>query len=403
MTSSDTRSSPLSPSLIWLLTVVAGASVANLYYNQPLLPDIAASFHVPPGAVGTVATVTQVGYAVGLLLFVPLGDVVERRRMIVSLLVAVAIALALAAASPSLGVLTVASFAIGVTTVVPQLIIPFVAGLAPAEKRGRIVGQVVSGILVGILVGRAVAGLLGHLTGWRSVFAYASVAMLLLGLVMRRLLPVAPPASEHMPYRALLGSLVTLWRREPVIRDASLIGALSFASFSAFWTTLAFRLREAPLDYGSGVAGAFGLLGVIGAAAAPIAGRMADKRSPRATVGVSLLVNVTAWIVLLAFGHTLAGIAIGVLLLDAGTQAAQVSNQARVYALPAEAHGRLNTLYMVCYFIGGAAGSALATVAWGASHWLGVCGVGLGAMGLALAVYWGNRGAEARSSRSVGG
>lgn len=377
-----TRTPPRS--LVLLLTVAAGMSVANLYYNQPLLSDIAASFHASSASAGVIATLTQVGYALGLLLFVPLADSMERRRLIVALLVAVAIALAATATSPTLPILAVASFAVGVTTVVPQLVIPFAAGLAPPSVRGRIVGQVVGGVLIGILVGRVVAGGIGHLTGWRSVFGDAAVAMLLLALAMWRLLPRTPPAAGAMPYGRLLRSLGPLFRREPVIRDTALIGALTFASFSAFWTTLAFRLRAAPLDYGSGVAGAFGLLGVIGAAAAPLAGRLADRRSPRATVGLALLVNLAAWLVMLAAGHTLAGLAIGVILLDAGTQAAQVSNQARIYALPAEAHGRLNTIYMVCYFVGGAIGSALGTVMWGRAGWGGVCGVGTTAILLAL-------------------
>jgi predicted MFS family arabinose efflux permease len=334
-----------------------------------------------------IATLTQAGYALGLLLFVPLGDVVERRRLIVLLLCVVGAALTGAALSPSLSLLALASFAIGVTTVVPQLIVPFAAGLAPAGMRGRVVGQVVSGLLVGILAGRSVAGALGHVIGWRGVFAAAAGTMWLLALVLWRLLPLAPAAGARLPYRELLRSLGTLWRREPAIRDAALLGALTFASFSAFWTTLTFRLHLAPLDYGSGVAGAFGLVGIVGAGAAPIAGRLADRRSPRHIVGLALLVNVTAWAVLLLAGHTLAGIAAGVLLLDAGTQAAQVSNQARVYALPAEAHGRFNTIYMVCYFVGGAVGSTAATMAWGAYGWRGVCCVGLGSLGLALATY----------------
>jgi predicted MFS family arabinose efflux permease len=376
-----------SPRLIWLLTIAAGISVANLYYNQPLLSEIGATFAASPGQVGVIATLTQAGYALGLLLFVPLGDVVERRHLIVLLLCAVGAALVGAALSPSLSLLALASLAIGVTTIVPQLIIPFAAGLAPAGTRGRVVGQVVSGLLVGILAGRSVAGALGNLIGWRGVFATAAAAMWLLALVLRRLLPLAPPAAARLPYRELLRSLGSLWRREPVIRDAALLGALTFASFSAFWTTLTFRLRLAPLDYGSGVAGAFGLLGIVGAGAAPIAGRLADRRSPRHIVGLALLVNVAAWVVLLLAGHTLAGIAAGVLLLDAGTQAAQVSNQARVYALPAEAHGRFNTIYMVCYFVGGAVGSAVATVAWGMYSWRGVCAVGLISLGLALVTY----------------
>lgn len=322
-----------------------------------------------------------------MLLFVPLGDIVERRRLIVLLLLAVAASLAAAASSPSLGFLIAASFAIGVTTVVPQLILPFAASMSAPGVRGRVVGQVVSGLLVGILAGRAVAGAVAHYAGWRSMFALASVAMLLLAATLRFALPLAPPAAGDLSYARLLQSLGTIFRSEPGIRDAALLGALTFASFSAFWTTLAFRLSAPPLHYGSATAGAFGLIGLVGAVAAPLAGRMADTRSPRRTVGIGLVVNLAAWVLMLFGGHTLLGLAAGVILLDAGTQVAQVSNQARVYAMPAEMHGRLNTIYMTCYFVGGATGSAAATLAWGALGWSGVCAVALGALAMALLVY----------------
>lgn len=377
--------------LIWLLTIATGASVANLYYNQPLLSDIARTFDATPRAAGAIATLTQAGYAVGLLLFVPLGDIVERRRLIVTLLCCVTGALLLAGAGSTLGVVIAASFAIGVTTVVPQLMLPFAAGLAPPDMRGRIVGQVVSGLLVGILAGRAVAGLVNDLAGWRAMFVVAGAAMLALALLMRWMLPTAPPATRAT-YGALVRSLVTLFRQEPVIRDAAILGALTFAAFSAFWTTLAFRLQAPPLNSGSAVAGAFGLLGLVGAAVAPIAGRRADRRPPRRTIGLALLGNIAAWIVLLLAGHTLWGIAVGVLVLDAATQAGQVSNQARVYALPMEAHSRFNTIYMVCYFVGGSLGSAAAVLAWDSFRWTGVCGVALACLLLAYAVYHCRRG-----------
>ena len=376
--------------LIWLLTVATGASVANLYYNQPLLSDIARTFHASTRAAGSIAMVTQAGYAVGLLLFVPLGDVVERRRLIVTLLCCVTGSLVVAGMGPTLGVVIAASFAIGVTTIVPQLLLPFAAGLAPPKMRGRVVGHVVSGLLVGILAGRAVAGVVNDLAGWRAMFTGAGIAMLGLALLLWRMLPsVAPTLS--VSYLGLLRSLGTIFRGEPVIRDAALLGALTFAAFSAFWTTLAFRLQEPPLHSGSAVAGAFGLLGLVGAAVAPIAGRHADRRHPRRTVGHALLGNIVAWIVLLLVGHTLWGIAIGVLLIDAATQAGQVSNQARVYALPAEAHSRFNTIYMVCYFIGGSVGSAVAVLAWDRYRWNGVCAMALASLALAYGVWFARR------------
>jgi predicted MFS family arabinose efflux permease len=393
VTQPDAKTQPTKPPsrrLIWLLTVATGASVANLYYNQPLLSSIARTFHATPRAAGAIATLTQAGYAVGLLLFVPLGDIVERRRLITLLLCLVAGALLIVGLGPTLRVVMAASFAVGVTTVVPQLLLPFAAGLAPPSMRGRIVGQVVSGLLVGILAGRAVAGVVGDVAGWRAMYLGASAAMLVLAVVLWRALPAVKPATAAS-YGSLIRSIGTLFRKEPVIRDAALLGALTFAAFSAFWTTLAFRLQEPPLHSGSAMAGSYGLIGLVGAAVAPLAGRTADKTHPRRTVGLALLGNVVAWLVLLALGHALWGLAIGVLLLDAATQAAQVSNQARVYALPTHAHNRLNTIYMVGYFIGGAAGSALAVVAWDAFRWPGVCAVALGSLLTAYAVYFARR------------
>jgi predicted MFS family arabinose efflux permease len=217
------------------------------------------------------------------------------------------------------------------------------------------------------------------------MFALAAVLMLGLAAALVRWLPATPP-SAVMSYGALLRSLWPLMREQPVVRDAALLGALNFAAFSAFWTTLAFRLATPPLHHGGDVAGLFGLLGIAGALTAPLAGRFADRASPRRAIGAAVGINLLAWIALLLGGRSLAGLAIGVVLLDAGTQGAQVSNQARVYALPAHAHSRLNTIYMVAYFVGGAIGSVLGATAWTTWGWAGVCGFGLLVTGVAGAV-----------------
>jgi predicted MFS family arabinose efflux permease len=369
-----------------LLAITAGAAVANLYYNQPLLPEIGRSFGVADGRTGFVSTATQTGYAIGLLLFVPLGDVLERRRLMIVLLVAVALSLTGAAAAPSLLIMVVASLAIGVTTVVPQLVIPFAAGLAEPEQRGRTVGQIMGGLLIGILAARVVAGVIGAALGWRAMFAIAAALMLLLALVLAWVLPPSPPPTQ-MSYPALLRSLWTLVRSEPVVRDAAVIGALVFLAFSAFWTTLAFRLELAPLHYGSSVAGMFGLVGIVGASAAPLVGRLADRRTPRSTVGLGLIVIGVSFLLFLFAGHTLVGLVGGVIVLDAGTQTVGVSNQARIYSLPELLHNRLNTIYMVTYFVGGSVGSALGVWAWRLWRWTGVCTVGIAALVLAGIVY----------------
>lgn len=327
------------------------------------------------------------GYAVGLLVFVPLGDVLERRRLMVTLLVAVAAALGAAAAAPAFGWLALASLVIGATTIVPQLVIPFAAALTPASLRGAVVGRIMGGLLIGILAARVLAGAVGAVLGWRAMFAIAALLMLVLAAALGRLLPPAPPPAATMPYGALLRSLGTLARQEPVLRDAAAIGALVFVGFSAFWTTLAFRLELAPLHYGSTVAGLFGLVGVVGASAAPLVGRLADRSSPRDTVGIGLAVLALSYVLFLLFGHTIAGLVAGVILVDAGMQVVGVSNQARIYRLAEAAHSRLNTVYMVTYFAGGSVGSALGVWAWGRWRWTGVCVVALAAVALAIALY----------------
>jgi predicted MFS family arabinose efflux permease len=371
---------------VGLLAFTAGAAVANLYYCQPLLPAIGRTFGVANGREGLVSTAAQVGYALGLLVFVPLGDRLERRRLIVSLLVAVSAALAAAAAAPSFGWLVAASVAVGVTTVVPQLVIPFAAGLTPPTMRGSVVGRIMGGLLIGILGARVVAGAVGDWLGWRAMFAIAAALMLLLAAALARLLPPAPPRAA-MPLRTLFGSLVELARREPVLRDASTIGALVFLAFSAFWTTLAFRLELAPLHYGSTVAGLFGLVGIVGASVAPLAGRFADRSTPRTTVGYGLVVLMVSYVLFWLAGHTIAGLVAGVILVDAGMQVVNVSNQARIYSLPEEAHSRLNTVYMVSYFAGGSLGSALGVWAWGRWRWSGVCALATASVAAALVVY----------------
>jgi predicted MFS family arabinose efflux permease len=371
---------------IGLLSFTAGAVVANLYYNQPLLPQIGRTFGLVNGRVGLVSTAGQVGYAVGLLLFVPLGDILERRKLMVGLLVAVALSLAVATFAPNISVLAAASFAIGVTTVVPQVVVPYAAGLVDATSRGRVIGRVMGGLLIGILAARVLAGIVGEIAGWRAMFGLAALLMLALAVALSRLLPVEPPRAV-MRYSALLRSLATIARTEPVVRDAASIGALNFVAFSAFWTTLAFRLERAPLHYGSAVAGAFGVVGIVGAMVAPRVGKLADKRTPRRTVGIGLWIVTASFVVFALAGSTLAGLFIGVIVLDAGMQVVNISNQTRVYQLPASEHNRLNTVYMVTYFAGGSIGSALGVWAWGRWQWTGVCAVGLIAMVLSGAVY----------------
>jgi predicted MFS family arabinose efflux permease len=357
------------------MAAASGATAANLYYNQPLLGDIGRDLGASGGMLGLVPTLTQVGYAAGMLLIVPLGDSLERRRVIVTMSALVSLALVGAALAPTLPWLVIASFLVGATTVVPQLLVPFAAHLAPAAQRGRVVGTVMSGLLIGILLSRTAAGFVGTHLGWRAMFWLAAGFMLLLAVVLRFTLPSQPPVAA-MPYPELMRSLVHLARTEPVLRIHAVLGALTFGAFSVFWSTLALYLESLPEHYGPQVAGLFGVVGVVGALIAPVVGRYADSHGGRRinmfAIGVLLLSFVVMW----PLGRWLWGIALGVVLLDLGVQGNHISNQTRVYALRPEARSRLNTLYMVTYFAGGAAGSWLGTTAWTHAGWTGVCAAG---------------------------
>lgn len=368
------------------MAIACGITVANLYYNQPLLALLAREFHTSARAVGLIPTLTQVGYALGILLLVPMGDLLERRRLIVIMMGLTAIALALAAVSPGLPWLIVASFAIGLTTIAAQIIIPFATQLVEPNERGKAVGMVMSGLFIGILLARTVSGFVGVALGWRAMYWLASGLMLMLAVVMARVLPRSQP-SLQLSYGRLMRSLVHLMRTQPRLQQASLIGAMTFGAFSAFWSTLAFLLEQPPYDYGSDVAGLFGLVGVVGAAIAPVAGKVADRQSPRLTVGLGLVTTAGSFVLFWALGNQIWGLIIGVILLDLGVQTTQISNQTSIYQLPADIHSRLNAVYIMFYFMGGAVGSFLGAYGWSHWGWPGVCRLSLGLMAIAAIIF----------------
>ena len=376
--------------LVWIMAIAGGATVANLYYNQPLLAIMAQSFHASPHVIGFIPTLTQIGYATGILLFVPLGDLTDQRRLIVTMLGATTVALALAAIAPNLTWLVVAHFGMGMTGIAAQVIIPFAAQLTPAPARGKVVGTIVGGLLIGILLARTVSGFVGAIWGWRAMYWIASGLMLVLALTLSRALPRHQPALQGS-YLSLMRSLIRLIRTQPILQEASLIGAMCFGAFSAFWTTLVFFLAQPPYHYGSEATGLFGLVGIVGAAAAPLVGRLADRSSPKLTVGFGIIITTISFIAFWWLGHQLWGLIIGVILLDLGVQSAQVSNQARIYSLPSEIHSRLNALYVMFYFVGGALGSFLGAFGWSRWQWNGVCGLSLVMLTVALVAFFKSR------------
>ena len=335
------------------MAVACGLAVANIYYAQPLLADMGRYFGVPDRRMGLVSMLSQVGYATGMLLFLPLGDRLERRSFILAMLGAVTVALLGVAAAPSFAWLAAASLAVGVTTITPQLLVPFAAHLAEPAERGRVVGTVMSGLLIGILAARTVSGVVGGSLGWRTMYGIAAVVMVALAVSLKGLLPRSQPEGLGVTYFGLLRSIGGLLRDEPVLRQSCLLGAMSFGAFSAFWTTLAFHLARPPFGYGSGVVGLFGLAGIVGALAAPLAGRFADRRSPRWTIGAGLACILLSYAVLYEFGGTVCGMVVGVILLDLGAQSAHVSNQSQIYAIRPEARSRMNTAYMVANHVEG--------------------------------------------------
>jgi len=377
--------------LLPFLGLASGASVATIYYNQPLLLEISRTFRVSSGTGGAIAVGTQLGYAAGILLFVPLGDVVERRGLMLRLFAAVSLALAIAGLSPAFWVLAAASVAIGMTASVTHVMLPLAPELANPGEGGRAIGTVMTGVLLGVLLGRVASGAVAEVLGWRAVFLLAAVStgafVPLLGWRMPALPPVRP-----LPYGAALSSLWNLACQQPVLREASAVGCLVFASFIAFWTNLTFFLGSPAYHWGAGAAGSFGLLGAAGALIASPAGRLADRYGPRATLTLALGLLTMGWLLLWVFGYRAAGLIAGVVVLDIGMQVMQISNQTRIFGLSRSARSRINTVYMIVFFMGGAVGSALSAVAWSRWQWSGVCGWGLAMLALAWARHaYGNR------------
>jgi predicted MFS family arabinose efflux permease len=371
---------------VHLLALSVGVIVANIYYVQPLLATMAQAFAVSASMIGLVAMLTQAGTAVGFLFFVPLGDSHDRRALLTLLLSGACLSLCALAAARNLVWAAAASFAVGLFSSAVHVIVPFAAELAPLESRGRVLGTVFSGLLLGILLARTFSGIAASLFGWRAVYAIAAVAMLILGFVLRARLPKAPPKNP-LPWPDLMRSLIHLIRKHPMLREASFLGGALFCVFSAFWTTLVFLLETPPYHYGSSVAGLFGLVGAAGALCAPLVGRFADKRGPRFTVLLALLTTLVSFFVLGAFGKLMAGLILGVILLDVGVQSGHVANQTRIYALDATARSRLNTVYMVSYFIGGALGSWLGAIFWAYKGWIAVCAFSIAVLAIGLLVF----------------
>jgi predicted MFS family arabinose efflux permease len=360
-----------------LMAITCGLVVANIYYNQPLLAEIGRTFKVPDSTVSLLATFTQVGYTIGLLFAVPLGDKMERKKLILTMLGIAFLGMLGSAMAQGFEWMLAAGLLTGIFSAVPQVLLPMAAQLAGDHERGKVVGKVMSGLLIGILLSRTISGYVGAHFGWRIMFGAGAGIMLILSLALAKYLPVSKPTYQGS-YASLMRSLLTLAKSLKPLQKSALTGCFMFAAFSVFWTTLVFFLEGAPYFYGSDMVGLFGLIGACGALAAPIAGKSADKRGPQFTINLGILAVLFSYLLLAAGATHLVILVIGVIILDIGMQVTHISNQSRIFALIPEARSRINTVYMTSAFIGGSIGSVAGSMAWTNGGWIAVCGTALG-------------------------
>ncbi|MFF2041526.1 MFS transporter [Kitasatospora sp. NPDC058170] len=378
----------LSRGVVLLFAVACGTAVANVYFAQPLLVTVGHDLAMSPALVGGIVTLTHVGYGLGLFLLVPLGDVTDRRRLVVAQLLLLVVALATVATAHTAAVLLAGMAAMGLLAVVTQTLVAFAAALAPPARRGRVVGLVTSGVVTGILLARTAAGVLADLAGWRSVYLASAALTVLLALVLHRVLPRhtgAPPTT--LRYGQLLRSTVTLFARERLLRLRALLGLLIFAAFSTLWSSIALPLSEAPLSLSHTAIGAWGLVGAAGALAAVAAGRLNDRGLSQRTTGIALALLAASWLPLAFTRSSLWALAVGVILLDLAVQAVHVTNQTLIHALHPDAGSRLIGGYMVFYSIGSATGAIAATSLYSAAGWGAVCTLGAAISCLAFALW----------------
>ncbi|WP_368743527.1 MFS transporter [Enterobacter asburiae] len=377
----------LSPALILLMSVATGLAVASNYYAQPLLDTIARAFNLSASSAGFIVTAAQLGYAAGLLFLVPLGDMFERRMLIVSMTLLAAGGMLITASSQSLTMMIVGTALTGLFSVVAQILVPLAATLASPEKRGKVVGTIMSGLLLGILLARTVAGLLASLGGWRTVYWVASVLMVIMALALWSGLPKVKQ-ENHLNYPQLLASVFSLFTQDKLLRTRALLGCFTFANFSILWTSMAFLLAAPPFNYSEGVIGLFGLAGAAGALGARPAGGLADKGKSHLTTSAGLVLLLLSWAAIW-YGHiSVLALIVGILVLDLTVQGVHITNQTVIYRVKPEARNRLTAGYMTSYFIGGAAGSLISASAWQHAGWSGVCAIGAIVATLNLLVWW---------------
>lgn len=378
----------LTPGLIFLLTLITGVVVSNLYYIQPIAEVVSKTFGVSPATIGIVATLTQLGYAIGLLFIVPFGDIMSRYRLIIRMLILSTIALTITYFATNFLVFAIAGLLIGLTSIVPQIIIPFAAGLSQPSKRGQVLGTILGGLLLGVLLSRSFSGILTQYLPWRNVYLIAIFMMLCLTIIAAYKLPKDAKPTQPISYWQTISSLPQLFKSQVVLREAAISGFFMFGSLSMFWSVLAFYIASPTYHAGSGLVGALAVLGAAGALSAPVIGRFADRKTPRQIVAFGLGLMFLSYLLFYFLGNNIWFLMLGIILLDVGNQCGQVANQTRVQNLGATASSRNNTIFMFAYFIGGASGSFVGTLAWGLGRWSLVCLMGITLLMCALLIHY---------------
>lgn len=368
-------SNGISRTVIWLMAIISGLVVANNYYNQPLLALISSDLKVSESAASKISVLTQIGYAIGLLMIVPLGDKFLRKKLILVDLFLVFGSLLWMTFATELWMLYAASLLIGVTSVIPQLFIPIAAELSSDKEKSSNIGVVMSGLLLGILLSRFIGGIVGDVWGWRAMFGIAAGLMIIVWLAVYKMLPEMQPNFKGT-YKELMRSVAHLAKTQPILQLAAFRGAMAFGSMCALFTTLVFHLEKPPFNAGASVAGSFGLAGAVGALAAARVGKLQKYLDINRIIVYALLIVLISWGFTYFAGETYWGLIVGVILVDLGVQSSHIMNQTNYFLIKTNAVNRLNTVYMVCYFIGGSLGTWLASIAWNYAQWDGVCVVG---------------------------
>lgn len=377
----------LTKPLIFLFAIISGLSVANVYFAQPLLNSMAESLHVEPAAIGIVVTLTQTGYALGLLFIVPMGDLLNRRNMIIGQIGLSVIALIVVSIAPDISVLLLGMSVVGLMAVVVQVLVAYAATLALPEQRGQAIGTVTSGIVLGILFARFISGAFADLAGWRSVYFASSIIMLLIIGVLIKVMPKQPTSGEKSSYFQLLASVCRLFITVPLLRVRGVLALLIFAAFSVLWTAMVLPLSAAPFSLSHTEIGLFGLAGVAGALAAAKAGHWADKGLGQKTTGIALALLALSWLPTAMLPVSLPLLIVGVVILDFAVQAVHVTNQSIIFAARPDAQSRLVGVYMTFYSIGSALGAITSTHVYALWGWTAVCILGA-CFSLAAFIFW---------------